>query len=326
MLQKIEKRSPDQDNQILKQFEEGKISTEVALRKLNSQMRNIKKSHVKNLKVYNPEVNEVLKELDHLIGLKKIKNLVKEYLAFVKVQNLRKDFNLKNQSQSLHMIFKGNPGTGKTTVARIMAKAFCRIGFLEKGELKEVQRADLVGEYIGRTAKKTKKVVEDSLGGVLFIDEAYALSRGGNRDFGKESIDTLVKCMEDYRDKLIIIFAGYPYEMEEFIKTNPGLRSRVSIHLNFPDYSVEELTAIAELMFDEHEYLLNKNGKTYLRTYLQRILHDEKGKGNARTVRNIVEKTIRKQADRLSRYTCISRNDLLEIKMVDLQKGSIIDD
>jgi stage V sporulation protein K len=221
------------------------------------------------------------------------------------------------------MIFKGNPGTGKTTVARILGRAFARMGLLSKGHLVEVERADLVGEYIGHTAQKTREVVKKALGGILFIDEAYSLARGGEKDFGKEAIDTLVKAMEDNKDDLILILAGYKGEMENFLRSNPGLRSRFPIHLEFPDYKIEELVEIGDTMLRKREYKLTAGAKAKIRE----ILYEEAERGdlvmgNARFIRNLVEKAIRKQAVRLASETNITRENLMTIERQDVIEAS----
>lgn len=170
-------------------------------------------------------IDSVLKELDNLIGLYSVKRMVKELQAYVMIQRYRRTSGLLAESTVLHMVFTGNPGTGKTTIARILGNLFKEIGVLPQGHLVEIERADIVGEYIGHTAQKTRDQIKKAVGGILFIDEAYSLARGGEKDFGKEAIDTLVKAMEDNKDKMIIILAGYPNEMEEFIKSNPGLNT-----------------------------------------------------------------------------------------------------
>lgn len=264
------------------------------------------------------KLKRLLEEMDTLIGLEEVKKIVKDYIAFIKVQKLRESYKLKTSPVVMHMIFKGNPGTGKTTMARIIGKIFKEIGYLKGGELIEVERADLVGEYIGHTAQKTRKVVERALGGVLFIDEAYSLARGGEKDFGKECIDTLVKAMEDYKDKLIIILAGYRDEMNYFLKTNPGLASRFAIQIDFPDYSLDELVQIAEIMYKEREYILDDKSKHYIYRILSEIRNKEIINGNARTVRNLVERSIRYHARRIIKMENISRKDLIYIKKEDL--------
>ena len=328
-------------NSIISRFQKGELSTKETfklLRNLNNENIRISKNDACLLKkdiLVNSSDNEEnnylnstsfknsMEELDKLIGLNTIKKLIKEYVSFLKVQELRTKYGLKNKSVVMHMIFKGNPGTGKTTVARIIGKIFSNIGFLDNGEIIEAERADLVGEYIGHTAKKTKEMIEKALGGVLFVDEAYALARGGERDFGKEAIDTMVKSLEDHRDNIIVILAGYKSEMEYFLKQNPGLKSRFSIHLDFPDYSIEELVEISELMYEEREYILTQNSKHYIYNILSKIRSNEgDNKGNARTVRNLVEKSIRHQAQRIINLKNITKKDLMTIKIEDLAGGS----
>ncbi|MBO8127220.1 MAG: AAA family ATPase [Firmicutes bacterium] len=244
--------------------------------------------------------DDALEELTKLIGLEKVKNLVKEIQAYVKVQELRRQAGLKTEPLVLHMIFKGNPGTGKTTVARILGNLFKELGVLSKGHLVEVERADLVGEYIGHTAQRTREQIKKALGGILFIDEAYSLARGGEKDFGKEAIDTLVKAMEDNKNELILILAGYQHEMDRFIRSNPGLSSRFPIVLEFPDYNLDELMQIAQLMVEEREYVFSPSAKECLYYLLKSLSTNyDENSGNARLVRNIIERSIRRQAVRL---------------------------
>lgn len=263
-------------------------------------------------------VADVLAELDALIGLTSVKKLVRELQAFVEIQRRRTKEKLVAEPLVLHMIFKGNPGTGKTTVARIIGKLFKELGVLEKGHMIECERADMVGEYIGHTAQKTRDQVKKALGGVLFIDEAYSLARGGEKDFGKEAIDALVRAMENNRENLILILAGYSKEMEWFLHTNPGLRSRFPIHIDFPDYTLDELSEIGEWMFQNRQYLLSSEAKTALRLHLQGMMNSHPYAGNARMIRNLVEKTIRRQAVRLYRRASCTREELMEIISVDL--------
>ncbi len=268
------------------------------------------------------EIEKVYQELDSLIGLDNVKELVKEIKAFVIIDQKRKEKNLSTEPLVFHMIFSGNPGTGKTTVARILGKLFSSLDILYSGHVVEVERADLVGEFVGQTAQKVKAKINEALGGILFIDEAYSLARGGEKDFGKEAIDTLVKAMEDHKNEFILILAGYKKEMEYFLMSNPGLRSRFPIHLEFHDYSIEELMKIAEKMAQNRQYEITLDGK---RTLYNILLHnqlkdDEKKCGNAREVRNIIEKAIRKQALRLSNNHYLTREDLIYLRAEDFKE------
>ncbi|RKD34768.1 stage V sporulation protein K [Thermohalobacter berrensis] len=262
-------------------------------------------------------LEDIMAELYNLVGLKNVKKLVKEIIAFIEIQEKRKKNNLLTEPIVLHMIFRGNPGTGKTTVARILGRIFKKIGVLEKGHLVEIERADLVGEYIGHTALKVKRQVKKALGGILFIDEAYSLARGGEKDFGKEAIDALVKSMEDNKDKLILILAGYEKEMDIFLRTNPGLKSRFPIHIDFKDYTIEELIEIAKIMAKSREYKLSNKAIKKLETILKNKNY-EYNSGNARLVRNIIEKAIRKQAVRLQKRKYVTREDLLLLRAEDI--------
>ncbi|HQA60345.1 MAG TPA: stage V sporulation protein K [Tepidanaerobacteraceae bacterium] len=267
-------------------------------------------------------LDEVMRELDQLIGLSKVKYLVKEIQAFAQIQKKRQEAKLLAEPQVLHMIFKGNPGTGKTTVARLLGKMFKHMGILQKGHTVEVERADLVGEYIGHTAQKTREQIKKAYGGILFIDEAYSLARGGEKDFGKEAIDTLVKAMEDYKDNLIVILAGYKDEMEWFLQTNPGLRSRFPIQIQFNDYSVDELMEIAKMMVEKRQYKFSPEALITFERLLQNSKSDRNYDklGNARLVRNMIEKALRRQALRLVNQKRISREDLLQIKPEDISE------
>ncbi|MFW6281699.1 MAG: AAA family ATPase [bacterium] len=330
------------NNRIFEKFMNGNISIKELFEELssldNDNINNIinrkktdcvqkNNNNIVNFYEYDREkLNEILNELESLVGLNHIKNIIKEYIAFIKVQKMRRNYNLKCFPIVMHMIFKGNPGTGKTTVARIIGKVFKEIGFLKNGNITEVDRGDLVGEYIGHTAQKTRKIINKSLGGVLFIDEAYSLARGGERDFGKEAIDTMVKSMEDHKEDLIIILAGYPDEMEYFLKSNPGLSSRFAIKLNFPDYKIDELIKIAEIMYKKREYILNKSSKYYIYKKLSEIRNNEQINGNARSVRNFVENSIRQHAKRIINNKKLTRSDLMYITKEDLIGEEFIND
>lgn len=273
----------------------------------------------------NPTVQErfktIIQELDRLVGLDDVKKLIFEIFAFIQIDQRRSAVGLRSNSQVFHMIFKGNPGTGKTTVARIMAKMFKEMGILSKGHLVEVERADLVGEYIGHTAQKTREQVKKALGGILFIDEAYSLIRGGEKDFGREAIDTLVKEMEDHKNDFILILAGYSFEMENFIRSNPGLHSRFPIQLHFEDYSLDELLEIAEVMVTEREYILSPMAKQKIKAYIIEEKNSPiRSFSNARLVRNWIEKAIRNQAVRLIKEGEVanSKEALMTIQPEDL--------
>lgn len=267
---------------------------------------------------------EIQRELDQLIGLHHIKELMYEIYALLQVESMRSEAGLLSNPQVYHMVFKGNPGTGKTTVARIAAKMFQKMGVLSKGHLVEVERADLVGEYIGHTAQKTRDLVKKALGGILFIDEAYSLARGGEKDFGKEAIDTLVKAMEDQKNQFILILAGYSEEMDFFLQCNPGMPSRFPIVLDFPDYTVDQLIQICEGMAKERDYILMPQAILKLKQHLLR----EKCEGvhafsNARYVRNVIERSIRSQAVRLLTHYGDSGSpgklELMTIRQEDLR-------
>ncbi|SFS60406.1 AAA family ATPase [Marininema halotolerans] len=261
-----------------------------------------------------------LNELESLVGLSKVKSFIHEIYAWLAVSRRRTAAGLTTDSQVLHMIFEGNPGTGKTTVARIMGRMLKEMNVLEKGHLVEVERADLVGEYIGHTAQKTREHVKQALGGILFIDEAYALSRGGDKDFGKEAIDTLVKSMEDHKNGFVLILAGYPAEMERFIRSNPGLPSRFPIRLSFSDFSLNELTQIADGMVKARQYRFSVPAREKLANHLAEASRSSKDSfGNARYVRNIVEQAIRHQAVRLLDSRYISREDLMTLTSEDIR-------
>lgn len=269
------------------------------------------------------KVAEILEELESFIGLVVVKRLIRDLQAFVEIQKRRTQEKLIAEPLVLHMIFKGNPGTGKTTVARLVGRLFKEMGVLQKGHIIECERADLVGEYIGHTAQKTRDQIKKALGGVLFIDEAYSLARGGEKDFGKESIDALVKEMEDNKDNFVLILAGYSQEMDWFLQTNPGLRSRFPIHIDFPDYTIDELLAIGKLMFRTRQYELTTDAEDMLRYHLQTLLGSHRYAGNARLVRNLVEKTVRKQAVRLFQKTSSSREELIQILPIDINTDNL---
>ena len=270
-----------------------------------------------------PESLEALqKELDGYIGLKAVKREVKSLINLVSVQKLRKENGLPVGDVSLHMVFTGNPGTGKTMIARLMARVYRSLGILSKGQRVEVDRSGLVAGYVGQTAIKTSEAVQKALGGVLFIDEAYALTAQGGSDYGQEAVDTLLKIMEDHRDDLVVIAAGYTERMETFIHSNPGLESRFNRFLHFPDYTVEELADIFEMRCKTGGYQLDADAREPLRAILARLSLDTEGFGNARGVRNLFERAVSAQADRLAAQAQVTRETLMLLTAGDLRAAA----
>lgn len=317
---------PMSAREVLHWLEAGRLSPDVALRHLARLERpavDSAQSH-KASSAAGDRADQIMADLDHLVGLKEVKRLVRELRAFVEIQQLRETLGLKSHAHMLHMVFKGAPGTGKTTVARLLGQLFHALDVLPKGHLIEVERADLVGEYIGHTAQKTREVIKRSLGGILFVDEAYALARGGEKDFGKEAIDTLVAAMENHREEFILILAGYPAEMTWFLASNPGLMSRFPIHIDFPDYRPRELLAIARLMLNDRQYRLAPGAESELERYLaDRDGFWHANAGNARLVRNLVERAIRRHAVRvLGHSPAPTREDLMTLVWADFE-GSL---
>lgn len=241
-----------------------------------------------------------MEDLDALIGLTAIKDDVKELIAFVKIQKMRKEQGLKAVPVSLHLVFTGNPGTGKTTVARILARLYKQIGVLSKGQLVEVDRSGLVAGYVGQTAIKTQEKISQAMGGVLFIDEAYALSQKDDA-FGQEAIDTILKAMEDNRDDFVVIVAGYTEPMEVFINSNPGLKSRFNKYIEFEDYSIDDLEKIFMMNCKKYDYVLEEDVDKHIRELIvQRKMEHSENYANAREVRNLFEEIITNQAKRVA--------------------------
>ena len=287
---------------------------------LNQEIRNEKPALIDDtfLSKHYP-LDRIQRELHMLVGMREVKRLIHEIYAWIYINQCRRKFGLKQEKQALHMLFKGNPGTGKTTVARLLAQLFHEMDVLSKGHLIEVERADLVGEYIGHTAQKTRELLKKAQGGILFIDEAYSLARGGEKDFGKEAIDTLVKAMEDNQHDFILILAGYPKEMDYFLSLNPGLPSRFPIVMNFQDYSNDELVKIARGMAQDRDYQMSIEAELKLKNHLERHrAANRHAFSNARYVRNIIEKSIRKHAVRLLNSEHFDRQQLMTLLAVDM--------
>lgn len=265
------------------------------------------------------QATDSMSELDSLIGLTRVKDEVRSLKNFVEVQQKRERQGLKKASVSYHCVFSGSPGTGKTTVARIVASIYKEIGLLKKGHLVEVQRADLVAEYLGQTAPKVNAKIDEALDGILFIDEAYTLAQGKDDSFGQEAIDTLLKRMEDDRDRLVVIVAGYSDEIKTFINSNPGLQSRFNRYINFEDYSHIELMEIFLRNLKKGEYHITEGAhRKAFQTIYREVQKKEAHFGNARYVRNLFEKVIQRQANRLSKIANPTRSQLMEITDEDI--------
>ena len=268
-----------------------------------------------------------MEELDALVGLTTIKHDVKELMAFVKIQKMRKDAGLKSVPVSLHLVFTGNPGTGKTTVARIIGRLYKQIGVLSKGQLIEVDRSGLVAGYVGQTALKTQEQICKAMGGVLFIDEAYALAQKDDA-FGQEAIDTVLKAMEDHRDDLVVIVAGYTKPMEKFINSNPGLKSRFNKYIEFPDYTVDELVEIFNLNCKKYDYVVEEDAQKQIRARIvSKKMQMKENFANAREVRNMFEDIITNQARRVAAMENPTHEDMMKITVMDLSDdiGEVID-
>ena len=259
-----------------------------------------------------------MEELESLVGLTTIKDDVKELMAFVKIQKMRKDAGLRSVPVSLHLVFTGNPGTGKTTVARIIGRLYKQIGVLSKGQLVEVDRSGLVAGYVGQTALKTQEQIRKAMGGVLFIDEAYALAQKDDA-FGQEAIDTVLKAMEDHRDDLVVIVAGYTKPMEKFINSNPGLKSRFNKYIEFPDYTIDELEQIFYLNCEKYDYVVEEDAKKQIRARIvSRKMQRQENFANAREVRNMFEDIITNQARRIAEMEAPTHEDMMTITIMDL--------
>jgi len=266
---------------------------------------------------------EVMAELDALIGLKDVKAEVRRVTDLIQVENLRKERKLPVAEQSRHLVFTGNPGTGKTTVARLLGDIYRSLGVVPKGQLVEADRSSLVAGYIGQTAIQVRQVFEKAMGGVLLIDEAYALARGGERDFCQEAIDTIVKFIEDHRHDVVVIAAGYPDEMHQFIDSNPGLRSRFPKTIFFPDYSTEELLAIFGGLCVHSSYSLTTGARKRVREWFEAQPRD-KGFGNARLARNLFEAAVACQATRIVNMKSPTDDELQSLTARDVDKAAVL--
>lgn len=265
-----------------------------------------------------PDLDQLLAELDSLVGLEAVKKDIKSMMNLIKVRKLRQEAGLPVAPMSLHMVFTGNPGTGKTTVARLVGGLYAAIGALSKGQLVEVDRSGLVAGYVGQTAIKTQEVITSALGGVLFIDEAYSLASGGENDFGREAIETLLKAMEDHRDDLVVIVAGYTDLMERFLSSNPGLESRFNKYIQFPDYNGQELNAIFHSLCEKNGYKLDEEGESFSQEYFDSLYQGrDENFGNGRDVRNQFEDMILRQANRLADLESPTKEDLVLLTKAD---------
>ena len=270
--------------------------------------------------VEKPNFDDLMAQLDELVGLEEIKKDVKNLINLIKVRKLRQENDLPVTPMSLHMVFVGNPGTGKTTVARLISGLYASIGVLSKGQLVEVDRSGLVAGYVGQTALKTSEVINSAIGGVLFIDEAYSLASGGEQDFGREAIETILKAMEDHRDDLIVIVAGYDEPMEQFITSNPGLESRFNKYFYFQDYNGEQLYQIFLTQCRKNSYVLNQEAEDAAVGIFNEMYETRNENfGNGRDVRNLFEDMIIRQSNRVAEIENPTKDDLMTITPSDLK-------
>lgn len=263
-------------------------------------------------------LEDLQKQLDSMIGLAGVKEQVHSIINELKIDELKRSRGFKVSNTSKHLVFKGNPGTGKTTIARLLSKIYRELGILEKGQLVEVDRSEIVAGYVGQTALKTKEKIDEAMGGILFIDEAYTLAKGEN-DFGQEAIDTLLKAMEDHRDEFIVIVAGYDEPMESFLQSNPGLKSRFNEYIHFDDYSEEELFLIFGLLCEQNDFRMDLEAQETLKYYLNDLCnHKPDNFANGREMRNLFDKSKKSHSNRLASLNEISDEDLITFKKDDV--------
>jgi probable Rubsico expression protein CbbX len=289
---------------------------------MNTNLVNLQEEYKKT------EISKILRLLDEeLVGLAPVKARIREIAALLLVDKLRKNLGITSGNPGLHMSFTGSPGTGKTTVGLKMADILFQLGYIHKGHLLTVTRDDLVGQYIGHTAPKTKEVLKKAMGGVLFIDEAYYLYKPDNeRDYGSEAIEILLQVMENQRDDLVVILAGYKEPMDKFYESNPGLSSRIANHIDFPDYSVDELLKISKMMLEEQQYQLTQDAEVALTDYIRR--RKEKPLfANARSLKNALDRARMRQANRIfdSRGQVLTKKELVNIEAQDILQSTIFD-
>ena len=275
------------------------------------------------------EIAKILNLLDEeLVGLAPVKSRIREIAALLLIDKLRRNLGISSANPGLHMSFTGSPGTGKTTVGLKMSDILYKLGYIKKGHLLTVTRDDLVGQYIGHTAPKTKEVLKKAMGGVLFIDEAYYLYKPDNdRDYGSEAIEILLQVMENQRDDLVVILAGYKEPMDKFYESNPGLSSRIANHIDFPDYTVNELVQIAKLMLQDQQYQLTPDAEIALTRYIQK--RKEKPLfANARSVKNALDRARMRQANRIfdSRGQVLTKKELVNIEASDILQSTVFND